>query len=975
MTPAKSIVSDAGQNVPQKRTGFATGLQRLGSGHVINRDKTVRFTFDGQSYLGYQGDTLASALLANGVKRVGRSFKFHRPRGIFSAGIEEPNALVQLEQGAYAEPNVRATRQPLYEGLEARGQNAWPSVNWDLLSVLGWAQKLLPASFYYKSMFWPSWHFYEGTVRRLAGLGKAPTEADAQTYQQRNLHCELLVVGGGAAGLQAALEAAEEGGQVVLMDDQECLGGGLLDKRSEDLSDSSGQWLQQTLDTLRALPNVTLYPRTTVSGYYEHNFLIASERLANHLGPKANRDLPRERLWRIRAKRVVLATGAIERPLVFANNDRPGIMLASAVRTYLNRYGVAAGKQIVLTTNNDSAYQTVLDLQAAGITVVAVVDTRANIHGPMQEKLQALSIPLYSGQSIAKVQGRREVRGLTLSNGLKLNCDVIAVSGGWTPTVHLYSQAGGSLRYDDSKTCFVPKACDQAVTVVGAANGDFDSPADEQAIEPYWYNPDAPADQQWLDFQYDVKVSDIALAERENFSSVEHLKRYTTAGMSIDQGKTGNVNTLAVMGELSGRAIPDVGTTKFRPPFHPVNIGAFAGRRVGALLTPEQRLPAHDWHIAHGATMEDYGWRRPDYYLKPGESEADAIRRECMAVRNGVGLFDGSPLGKLEIKGPDAATFLNRIYINNAASLKPHRARYGLMCNENGVVIDDGVFVRLADDHYLLHTTSGNAAPIFNTLEEWLQCEWPELDVVVSNVTSQWATLTLSGPKARQVIDQLDSDIDCDREAFPHMHYRSGTVEGVPARILRASFTGEVSFEISVPARYGLSLWERLMELGQAQAITPYGVESLMVLRTEKGYLHIGVDTDGTTTPVDLGWGVPISKKADDFIGRRSLSLPNNQRNDRLHFVGLRAKHADETLPLGGHIVSSATPKIPVATQGYLTSACHSPTLNASVGLGLVQSGRERNGETVYIFANGNTVAAEIVDPAHLDPKGERLNG
>jgi len=496
----------------------------------------------------------------------------------------------------------------------------------------------------------------------------------------------------------------------------------------------------------------------------------------------------------------------------------------------------------------------------------------------------------------------------------------------------------------------------------------------QQPGDAYWYTRGAPTDKQWLDFQYDVKVSDIELANRENFVSIEHVKRFTTNGMSVDQGKTSNVNALAVMAELSGRRIPEVGTTKFRPPYHPVTLGTIAGQRRGEAYLPRQILPAHDWHIDQGGVMQDYGWMRPDCYPQVGESEQAAIDREVMAVRNGVGMFDATPLGKIEVKGADAAIFLQRIYANNARSLKPGFARYGLMCNENGVVIDDGVFVRLTEDHFLCHCTSGNTARVYQWLEEWLQCEWPSLRVALSNQTSQWASATVSGPRARELMRLFESDIDFSCKAFSHMQFRSGQIDGVAARVLRASFTGELTYEISVPARYGLSLWKRIDALGQALNIVPYGVESLMVLRTEKGYLHIGVDTDGTTTPLDLGWGAPLSKKTDDFIGARSLLRSHDQRNDRLHFVGLQAIDSGQSLPLGGHIVSQVNVELPMESQGYCTSACYSPTLKRWIGLGLVSCGRERMNESVSIFANGKTVAAKVVSPTHLDVKGERLN-
>lgn len=992
--------------------------KRIGTKHRVNINKPIRFNFDGRSYTGYEGDTLASALLANGVKRVGRSFKLHRPRGLVGIGREEPNALVQLEQDAFDEPNVRATLIPLYDDLKAKGQNAWPNVNRDIFGALGLFHRLFPASFYYKSMMWPNWSWYEGIVRRLAGLGKAPKEGDAQPYHKRNLHCEIFICGGGPAGLASALAAGRSGLRVVLVDEQEELGGSLLGENRDIDGKPATEWVANIVAQLKAMPEVTLLPRTSVIGYYENNFLAAIERVTNHQGPHADLDQPRERLWRVHAKKVVLATGAIERPMVFSNNDRPGVMLASAVQTYLNRYGVAAGKEVLVVTNNDSAYRTAIDLHRMGVQVAGVVDTRKNTNGGFQQAVSELGIELYTGYAIKQLHGRRAVNGVTIAAHLgdgqlgagkvKIKCDLVAMSGGWTPTIHLYSQAGGTLQFNERNQCFTPFECTQDVAVVGAANGDFsltgclskgyDTGTDlaralgadnlqtidpepcgewqELPTEAYWYTKGSSTEKQWLDFQYDVKVSDIELAQRENFISIEHVKRYTTSGMSIDQGKTGNINTLAVMAEISGRSIPQVGTTKFRPPYHPATLGTLAGRSIGKQYTPVLHMPAHSWHVANQGYMEDYGgYQRPDFYPRPGEDEAATIQREVSAVRDGVGMFDGTPLGKIEVKGPDAATFLNRVYINNAASLKVGFARYGFMLNENGVVIDDGVFVRLTDDHFLLHTTSAGSGRIAQWLEEWLLCEWPHLKVVVSNVTTQWANVTVSGPKAREVMCQLESDIDFGIEAFPHMQYRTGTIGGVSARVLRASFTGEVSYEINVPARYGHSLWEAVYEAGQDWGITPYGVESLLRLRIEKGYVAVGLDTDGNTNPLDLGWGGAIAKKADDFIGRRSLTRPNDQRSDRLQFIGLQGLEPGEQLSIGGHIVSSDKPEMPVASQGYVTSACLSPTLNSSIALGLVAGGMERIGETVHVYANGKTQAARLVPPAHFDPTGERLNG
>ncbi|WP_322060252.1 sarcosine oxidase subunit alpha family protein [Paraburkholderia sp. J63] len=982
----------------------------------------IPFTFDGKRYTGRAGDTLAAALLANGVDIVGRSFKLHRPRGVFAAGIDECNALVQLEAGGFDEPNARATLVELYPELRARGQNAWPNVRFDLFNVLDRFQRWLPASFYYKSMIWPNWHFYERFVRQIAGLGRAPEADDAQRYQRRNVHCDVLVCGAGPAGLAAALAAARAGLNVIVAEQGRTFGGALNDTRELLDGVPAIRWVESATATLRAMPRVRLLSDTTVSGYYENNFLVAVERVANAQGPAAGEGSLRERLWRIRAGEVVLATGALERPLVFADNDRPGVMLAGAVRSYLNRFGVVAGQRIVVVANHDDAYRTVFDFHAAGLRDIVMVDTRSNVPARLRAALSERGIALHAGYGIQRVRGKRRVRAVEIARhtgsgrlegvSVTLACDLVAMSSGWTPTIHLFSQAGGSLRYDDTQFCLVPDQCAQAVQVAGAANGVFSLAAclregdaagrkaarrlgakvdvsataiaarlphaeEEPAklgIEPFWFTRTTRTDKQWLDFQYDVKVSDVALAMRENFQSVEHVKRYTTGGMSIDQGKSSNFNILAVMAELSGRPIVDVGTTRFRPPYAPVTLGTFAGPTVGERYAPWRTLPAHACHAAQQASFDDYGWRRPGCYLRDDEDIAAATTREVLAVRNGVGLFDGSPLGKIDVRGPDAAAFLNRVYVNNLATLKPGFARYAMLTNENGVLIDDGVIARISDTRFIVHATSGAVDRVFLLLDEYLQCEWPDLRVFVNNVTTQWANVTVSGPHARALVSSIDSDIDWDPQAFGHMQFRQGTFAGAPARVLRASFTGEATYEISVPARYAASLWETVQRAGAPLGATPYGIEALEVMRTEKGYLHIGADTDGASNPHDIGWERIIAKKQGDFIGRRSLQRPADLDARRLAFVGIEAIDAGEPLPVGGHFVEAGPLTPPTCSQGYVTAACLSPMLGKSIGLGILSNGAARIGETVQIYAKGKVCAARIVPPAHFDPQGERLH-
>ncbi len=942
----------------------------------IEADSTVEFFFDGRRYTGKKGDSLASALLANGVGVVGRSFKLHRPRGILGCGTEEPNALVQLESGEYTEPNVRATLIPLYPGLVAKGQNAWPSVRFDLLGAVGLCKRLLPASFYYKTFMWPNWRSWEWLVRRIAGLGTAPQAADAERYVKQNIHADVVVVGAGRSGLEAALEAARDPAKrVLLIDSQEEPGGRLLGSPVPE----ERSWLANALSEVAQRDNITLLCRTTVNGYYDNNVLAALERRSNHLGPRSGNAF-RECFWRVFAGRVILATGAIERPLVFPNNDRPGIMLASAVREYTHRYGLTLAREIVFYTNNDSAWQVALELHRVGVKVDAIIDIRGAVDSALVEGARDAGINHYLGTRVINTKGRSGIRRLKIQRAPadgdpsvqsveSLPCELLAISGGWTPTLHLYSQSGGKLQYRESDACLIPDCNNQNISVVGRAAGEFRG---ELNLQCQWLTPDVPPENQWVDFQYDVTAADIQLAARENFVSVEHVKRYTTNGMSVDQGKTSNVNGLGILALATDREIPAVGTTRFRPPFHPTTIGAYAGIELGALYKPVHLLPAHKAHLTCGASFDDYGsWQRPVCYPKPGEAEAAAIAREAVAVREAVGLLDYSPLGKLEVVGPDARAFLDRVYINNMVSLKHGAARYGLMLNEAGIVIDDGVVVCLAEDHFLLHTTSGGAAVIHRHLDEWLQCEWTDLQVVVNNCTTQWATMMLSGPKARDVLQQLDCDIDLSRESFGHMQYREGHLLGQRCRILRASFTGEVSFEVSVPARYGQSLWKILMQRGANMGITPFGIEALMLLRTEKGYLHIGADTDGNTMPQDLGWGGAIARKAGDFIGSRSLSLPVGLDADRLQFTGLELLDPKGQTISGAHILSADER----TTNGYVTSAVHSPNLNRTVALGIVAGAAQRQGEEVTVFYDGLRQRARLVSPCAYDPEGNALNG
>jgi sarcosine oxidase subunit alpha len=983
---------------------------RLAHGGAIDRSGPIAFTFNGRRLHGYAGDTLASALLANGVAVVGRSFKYHRPRGIYGAGVEEPNAIVDLVHNGRHDPNAKATLVELAEGMIVRSVNCWPSVERDVYGGLDLLHRFLPSGFYYKTFMRPSWHAHEPYIRKLAGLGTVGAQVDESRYETRHAHCDMLVIGAGPAGLAAARVAAAAGLRLVLVDDQPRCGGSLLWQDAAIDGMAAPAWVDETVAQIRRNPDALVLTRTTAFGYFDHNFLALVEQRTD-----AAQGWAPERIWKVRAKGVVLATGAIERPLVFPNNDRPGVMSAAAVRQYIRRYGVRPGRHAVVLTNNDSAYDAAVELRRVGADVT-LLDVRAEPPPACLEAARANRVPVRPGTSIVDVRGRSRVAAVrigetgtpTADDGRSpwLACDLVAVSGGWSPTVHLFKQSGGSLRYDEAIAAFVPDRSVQDERTIGAARGlfsraaclqdghdvgaaaaaymgraaDLQAPAAREesasyAIEPHW-QVKLPNARQWVDYQNDVTVEDVHLAVRENYASVEHLKRYTTLGMATDQGKTSNLNGLAILAEATGRAIPEVGTTTFRPPFVPVSLGALAGQRRGPLYTPVRRLPAHREHVERGAVFDEYGgWLRPACYPRVGESQAQAIHREVLAVRRRVGLFDGSPLGKLEVVGPDAARFLNLMYYSDLATLAPGRIRYCLLLSENGKLFDDGVVARLAEDRYLLSPSSSHAAAVAAALEEWRQCEYSGMRVSIANVTSAWATFAVTGPRARTIIERLDTGIDVSTSALPHMSLAAGSIGGVPARIARVSFTGEASFEISVPAGYGASLFRYLEKLGTAEGITLFGIESLLVLRAEKGYILIGRDTDGTTEPQDIGMTGPLRTKQIDFVGRRSLMRPDSRRPDRRQLVGLESASPDAVLPTGAHVCETAGRGR--RSLGYVTSSYLSPTLGRPFALAMVEAGRRRAeaGEAVTVFSLGQTFAAKVVSPVFYDPKGERLHG
>ena len=994
---------------------------RLAAGGRIDRTAPLQFRFDGTTLEGYRGDTLASALLANGVHLVGRSFKYHRPRGIMALGSEEPNALVQSGIGNGTEPNIRATRIELTDGLIARSQNRWPSRTVDLGAVNAVLHRLLPAGFYYKTFMWPEswWLRYEHLIRRAAGLGKAPPGADPDRCEKIHAHCDVLVVGAGPAGLAAALAAGRTGARVFLADEQSEPGGSLL---SEDDCRLDGrpcsEWLAHLYAELRAMPEFSLLPRTTVTGYYDHNYLTMLEQRSGASGSGA----ARLRLWKVRAKRVILATGAHERPLVFANNDRPGIMLASAVRGYVNRYGVTPGRKVAIFTCTDDAYRTALALTGQGIDVPALVDLRVNPEGPLIDSVRSAGVQIHTGHVVTDTTGINRLRSIRLmrlagdgrscsGRPLTVRCDALAVSGGWTPAVHLFSQSGGTLRWQDDLGAFVPDVPVQKVVPVGACAGTMPlsdclrdgAAAGLAAARASGHEGDVPhlpavgelpqsADRHiwtvpprkeggylgkhFVDFQNDVTAGDVHLAAREGYRSVEHLKRYTTAGMGTDQGKTSNINALAIMGDVLNSDIPGVGHTTFRAPYTPAPIGAYAGRNIGALFDPVRTTAMDSWHRENGARFEHVGqWMRAWYYPRSGETMRQAVDREVTAAREGVGLLDASTLGKIDIQGPDAAELLNRVYTNSWLKLQPGRARYGLMLKEDGMVMDDGVTTRLSDHHFHMTTTTGGAGTVLDWLEEWLQTEWPELRVHLTSVTEHWAVAAICGPRSRDLLGDLCSDIDLSAESFPFMSMREGTVAGIPARVFRISFSGEVSFEINVQRRYGLALWEALIAAGQAYDICPYGTEAMHVLRAEKGFIIVGQETDGTVTPHDLGMDWIVSKVKPDFIGMRGLARRDLVKPDRKQLVGLLTEDAEDVIPEGAQVVQTVRRKPPMTMIGHVTSSYFSPTCGRAIALALVRGGRALMGQTVTIPLADRNLQAVVSEPRFFDPSGERMHG
>ena len=997
-----------------------SGPFRTKEGGRIDRSRPLRFHFDGRSLQGFAGDTLASALIANGVHLVGRSFKYHRPRGIMAAGADEPNALVTLVRDpARSTPNLRATQVELYEGLVAESQNRTPSLRFDRAALAGLAAPLLPAGFYYKTFMWPrrAWHrLYEPAIRRMAGLGKAPLRPDPDRYVNRFAHCEVLVVGGGPAGLAAARAAAESGARVILCDEQAEFGGSLLAGASGRVDGhASGRWLDESIAALAGNPRVLMLPRTTAFGYFLDNMLALAERVTDHLA-EPQPLLPRERLWQVRGKEVVLACGAIERPLVFPGNDRPGVMLADAARTYLLRWGAKPGTRAIVATAHDSAYAAALALHEAGIAIAAVIDQRAEAKGERPEAARLAGIPVRTGSSIVGTRGRLRISAAEITpagggtaQAETMRCDLLLMCGGFTPSVHLYSQARGKLCFNEALGAFLPDEAREQVRTAGACRGVFGldaaledgAAAGEEAARaalgkvratPCAVGASATfgcggpsrdllpeggrGGKAFVDFQNDVTAADLALATREGFRSIEHVKRYTTTGMATDQGKTSNVNALDIVARLLAKPTLEIGLTTFRMPYTPVTFGTLAGSACGDLFDPVRTTPIHEWAAAEGAVFEDVGsWKRARFFPRAGEDMAAAVARECRAVRTACGIFDASTLGKIEVVGADAAEFLNRIYMNPLAQLAVGRCRYGVMLLEDGFVFDDGVIGRLEAGRFHVTTTTGNAAAVLVHMEDYLQTEWRHLVVWLTSVTEQWAVIAVQGPRARDVIAPLVEGLDLSPGTFPHMSVAEAEICGIPARLFRVSFTGELGFEINVPADYGRAVWEAVFDAGKRYGVTPYGTEAMHVLRAEKGYVVVGQEADGTAAPVDLGLGRAIGTAKRDFVGKRSLTLPELVRADRPALVGLLTDESALVLEEGAGIVAAPGQKPPAAMVGHVTSAYFSPTLGRSIALALVKGGRAREGERLYVPLPQREITVTVTSPVFYDPGGVRLLG
>ena len=991
---------------------------RLNKEGLINRNKKISFTFNGKKLFGYEGDTIASALIANGIHLVGRSFKYHRPRGFFGAGVEEPNAKLQVEFNGHSEPNVNATEMELVEGLSATSQNCWPSVNFDIGAINNFLKMFFPAGFYYKTFMWPKsfWYkIYEPFIRKAAGLGVASIEKDKERYEHKFEYCDLLVTGSGPSGLASAYAAAKNGAKVILAEDKPRFGGTLL---TDDVSidNLSGKdWAEKIITELKSMPNVTVKNRSQVFGYYDHNMLVMFERVSDHL-EKKSKFTPRQRLWYIRAKETILSTGSIERPIVFGNNDTPGIFLSAAAKEYMKVYGVLVGKKPLIFTNNDSAYETALEFKKNNVEPI-ILDTREEHSSELIDEAKSKGIDIRFSHGVIVANGYKKVKSAKIGKLNKdknsfekietVDCDCICVSGFWTPSVHLASQSGNKLKYEEKIDAFIPDKKKQHETSVGAANGSFTLEESLKhgfengsnlsakitetkteisipnvnekkygAHDKFWCMP-LPKNEnpkRFVDFQNDVSVSDIEIALREGYRSIEHVKRYTTLGMATDQGRTSNLNGLQLVSNIENKIVPEVGHTTFRPPFTPITIGTIVGREVGMEYMPTRKTPMHEWHEKNNAVFVDAGaWKRPRYYKQGNETLFEASKREAKNVRENVGICDVTTLGKIDIKGPDAAEFLNRVYTNAWMKLPVGKARYGLMLREDGIVMDDGTTTRISENHYHMTTTTAQAANVLSHLEYYLQIVWPELNVNVVSTTEQWAGAAIAGPKSRDMLSKLYPDLDVSNDALPFMGYKEAEFFGVPSRIFRISFSGELAYEINVKSDHGMFMWEKMMELGKEFGNQPYGTEALSTLRIEMGHVA-GPELDGRTIPSDVSLNGLVSKKKD-FIGKNSLGREAFNVESRQKIVGLIPIDRKSSIPEGSHIVQDQNAKLPNPKLGHVSSSCWSVENNNPFSLAIMKDGKNMIGKKFFAVSplKNKSIEVEVISSHYVDPEGKRV--
>ena len=990
-------------------------LDKIG---LIDRNKKISFKFNGKKYFGYEGDTLASALIANGVHLVGRSFKYHRPRGFFGAGVDEPYAIVQLYRNGETDPNCRATEQELFEGLEAKSVNCWPSVNFDIGAINNFLNRFFPAGFYYKTFMWPKsfWYkVYEPFIRKAAGFGVASTKHDQERYEHKYEYCDLLVTGSGPSGLASAYAAAKNGARVILAEDKARFGGSLLTSEVSIGNQSGKDWSEKIIAELKEMSNVIVKNRSQVFGYYDHNMLVMSERISDHL-PRTKKYTPKQRLWYIRAKEVVISSGSIERPIVFGNNDTPGVVLASAAREYLKVYGVLVGKKPLIFTNNDSAYETAIEFKKNGILPI-ILDTRTNHGSEIVSEAKNMGIDIRFSHVVVAAKGYKKVKSAeiakisenkkNLEEIKNITCDCICVSGFWTPTIHLASQSGNKTKFNNDIDAFVPNKSKQNETTLGSANGIFTleetlkksfesgyeiskkitnnenkvtipqvAEKKHTTHDKFWCVPlpKGKTYKRFLDFQNDVAVSDVELALREGYRSIEHVKRYTTLGMATDQGKTSNLNGLQLVSSIENKIVPSVGHTTFRPPYTPVTIGAIVGREIGKHSKPTRKSPMHSWHEKHNAVFVDAGvWLRPRYYKQGNEGLFEASKREAENVRKNVGVCDVTTLGKIDIKGPDAAEFLNRVYTNAWLKLPVGKARYGLMLREDGIVMDDGTTTRISENHYHMTTTTAQAANVLSHLEYYLQIVWPELNVNVVSTTEQWAGAAIAGPNSRKLLKKLFPKTDVSNETLPFMGYVEGNLFGFHARIFRISFSGELAYEVNVESDNGNFMWEKIIEVGKEFEIQPYGTEALSTLRIEMGHVA-GSELDGRTIPYDNGLQGLISKKKD-FIGKRSLNRSSFIAEDRQKVVGVVPIDKKTSIPEGSHLVKDANAKLPNPKLGHISASCWSVEYNNPFSLAILKDGKNMIGKKLFALSplKNKSIPVEIVSSHYVDPKGERV--